>query len=358
MLYTLHNMKYLPFFSKTLSTFILFFSCVAFWTTHTPLTLAQGVSGVTQAYIETNPQNPTPDETVTASINTYTVDMDTALVTWKLNGQTVLQGYSESQYEFKVGEVGETYTLSVYIEDGNGKKVSANTTIHVSDATIIWEAKTYTPPFYKGRALQSPGSEITIAVLPHVVDSKGNEYKKEDLSYVWRFGKSIKIEQSGKGKHSISITNPKPFELFSAYVEVKDPQGNIRVGKKVEVPTVAPILLLYQDTPYVGIEYASALTSTFVMPENDATIIAEPYYMSTDTRIGTNLEYLWTMDLETFTTPGSISFGSEGNGTGSSKLSLLIKNKDFWLQNGRFDTVVQFGLRNQWGSTNPETPIL
>lgn len=313
----------------------------------------------TPVSIEVSPRYPTPGETVRAKFYAPSLDRDTSLIAWNLNGEVLQQEYSGTELTFTAGEVGQVLVLSVTAEDAKGKRVSGEVTLYVSDIVLVWEGKTYAPPFYQGRPMHSPGASVSFVALPTVVDSKGNVYKNDDLIYLWYTTKSSVPTISGKGKHSVVLQNDQPFTTFSVRLEIKDPQGTMRIQKHYAIPTEQPKVLLYEDVPLVGVRYDRAIGKTFGIFDRETTVVAEPYHISATSRTDTILNYAWTIAGETYTKPGSIALGSDGVGYGSTYVSLVIKNTKFWAQSARADVQVDFGKNEAWGSdVNPETQAL
>jgi hypothetical protein len=278
------------------------------------------------------------------------IDLDTAIITWSIDGKILEKKFSSKTISFTVGSVGTTMNVSVDAEDGRGSKASASNQIRVSDVTVLWEGRTYTPPFFKGRALQSPGSEIVLSTISKVVDKNGKFYNIEELSYIWTTNHSSVPELSGKGKHSVLLRNQQPFQDLHVNVQVKDPLGEVRVVKNIVIPSTSPILLLYEDDSSIGMRYDRAVESEFSIYNREATLVAEPYYMSASTRTDELLKYAWSIDGTTNTTPGSLSFSpGENAGVGTTYLSLIIESTKHWLQNGRSDVKIHFGAQGQWG---------
>jgi len=326
--------------------------------TSTQILHAQSSDRMVEAVIELSPKFPTPGQTVKAQLHASSLDKDTALYTWRLNGEIIQQSYSQKEVMYTIGDVGTVSKISVSAEDASGYRVSAEHTIRVGDVSVVWEGRTYTPPFYQGRALQTAGSEVAMVALPTILNDKGVMYSADELSYSWSTNYSTLPEVSGKGKHSVVLTNSSPFEAFTINLLVKDPQGIVRVGKKFVIPANQPSVVLYEDSPLTGIRYDKAITGMHSIYDRETTLVSEPYYISASTRTDPVLAYTWTVAGKTYTSPGSISLGAEGAGSGSSHVNVVIQNSAFWLQNGRADLTVDFGTNDTWRDTNPDTTAL
>lgn len=318
---------------------------------------AQTVTGG-MVVIEITPKFPAPGQTVKARLQSPGLDYDTALITWRLNGEIIQQSYSQTEVTYQIGEVGSIAKLTVNAEDGNGYKVAAEHTVHAGDVSVVWEGRTYTPPFYRGRALQTAGSAVALVALPTILNEKGVLYSADELSYSWSINHSIRPQYTGRGKHSVVLTNSSPFEPLTINLLVKDPKGNTRVGKKFIIPANQPSVVFYEDNPLTGIRYDKAIRGKYSIYDRETTVVSEPYYISALTRTDPVLSYKWTIAGKDYTSPGSISLGAEGVGSGSTNIKLVIQNSAFWLQNGRADLQVDFGADDTWRDINPDTNAL
>jgi hypothetical protein len=351
MLYTLSNhmnrIKNTSFRGVFIPILVLLFSAMY----STDIAFAQqSIDNMSTAHIEFTPNYPTPGQTVKAKFVATSIDLDTAFITWSIDGKVIEKSFSAKEISFTAGGVGSVINVSVSAEDGEGSKASVSSQIRVSDVTVVWEGRTYTPPFYKGRALPSPESEITLVTIPKVADSSGRFYSIDELSYVWTTNHRSVPELSGKGKHSVILRNSEPFQDLFVNVQVKDPSGEIRVVKNIVIPEANPMLVLYEDDSYVGMRYDRSVERELSIYNREATLVAEPYYMSVTTRTDPILEYAWSIDGTENTTPGSLSFSpGEGAGEGTTYLSLIIKSTKHWLQNGRSDVTINYGAQSQWG---------
>ena len=339
--------KCVPLF--VVSFFLLFFGFGA--------STAPSVEASGRANISLSPKFPSPGDRVDASLTLYGVNKNSAYITWIINGEIVKQAYGLDKHSFVVGEVGSKYTVGYIVQDPSGARVTGEATVQVSDLTIVWEGKTYTPLFYKGRAMFSAGAEVVVSAVPFIVDASGRLYDKEDLVYSWRTGgPTNRATAVGPGRHTAVLSNTRLYDPFIVYLEVSDPQGNVRGAKQIRIPFTQPILQLYDDNPYIGVYYGRAIGPVYgVHSGREATVIAEPYHMIASSRIDPVLTYEWVVGNTRYTSPGSISFGSEGPGFGTTPLSLSLTSRENHLQSARIDKRIDFGERSMWQYSDQET---
>jgi len=75
--------------------------------------------------------------------------------------------------------------------------------LRAQEVDILWQGETYTPPFYKGRALWSSQSRITFLAIPHGAGI-GNP---ANLTYRWTQNGTVLGNINGIGKNTLSFTD-------------------------------------------------------------------------------------------------------------------------------------------------------
>ncbi len=329
---------------------MLFVFVFSFFSLNTKDTFSYSEHG---SNLKVSPEYPLPGAEVSASFSAPGLDMSTALITWRLNGSIIQQAYGKKNVKFKVGKIGEIYKISVFARDAKGKTASKSKILQIADVSIVWEGNTYTPPFYRGRALQSQGASVTVVAVPSVTKSNGVLYDKKDLFYEWMLNNSTIPSVVGKGVYFANFTNPKPFESFKIVLKIKDSQGKTRTVRKLIIPTTQPKIMLYEDDPYAGIRYDKSIGDKYDIRSKEVALVAEPFYMSTENRFDKKLDYVWTISNQEYNNKGTIILGSNG-GFGSTNLNLTIQNNTSWLQNARKSVKINFGQeeRYKWKTDN------
>ena len=134
--------------------------------------------------ITTSPKYPKPNELVRITIESYLTDLNKATLAWSVNGDVVTQGIGKKTFSFNNGASGKTTRVSVLIRTNGGEVVVKEFSFSPIGVTILWEADTYTPPFYKGKPLASAQSSIRAVAIPDTGNAK-NILGAGNLVYVW-----------------------------------------------------------------------------------------------------------------------------------------------------------------------------
>lgn len=283
------------------------------------------------------PQYPAPFETVTARVSMANEDISSTEIAWILDGKPVAEGIGKDTHTWSVGDIGTPQTLSVIMRNTQGDTTGAQARITPVRVSVAWEARTYTPLLYKGRALYSAGSRIVVEARVEARDAQKKVLDQNTLTYTWRRNGSAIPEGRGRGKHTLIIDGPKFYSTDIISVEVKTPDGNTIGTGAVQIETREPLLLLYTWNPLTGISYHHAIEDSAGSVGTAQTVVAEPFFVGAPSPRDPLLLYEWRVNGSTVTTdttrPEYLSLSSEDalNAT----LSLSVTHERALLQEAR-----------------------
>jgi len=150
--------------------------------------------------ITVSPEIPGPNENVTITLSSFSVNLNDTKITWSVGGSSVSSGQGKTTFSFTSGPVGTRTTIDIAIifSDIN-VRVEKRIIIEPSDLDLLWEApESYTPPFYKGKALPSQEGIIQVAAMPARKNTSIGSQK--NLSYTWKRNDKTQQQASGVGK--------------------------------------------------------------------------------------------------------------------------------------------------------------
>ena len=116
-----------------------------------PATTFAGVVDVTLS-----PDIPGPNQTISAGLSGVLVDLDQSDMYWYLDDEIQKHGLGEKSFSFTSGDVDERTVLDVIIMIPDGRRIDLQKIIAPMEVDLLWEADTYTPPFYRGKASAVP----------------------------------------------------------------------------------------------------------------------------------------------------------------------------------------------------------
>jgi len=298
-----------------------------------------------QEILSTNiePEIPRPNEKVSIKVESFTFDLDKALISWSLNGKKQREGKGLKSFDFTVGGLGTVSIVDVYIIPGEGNP-AFNTVYRFSptDVSLIAEAKTFTPLLYRGRAIFTGESEIRVGALPSFVEKNGNTIPKENLIYTWTRDNRVVPEVSGYGKNSFSFTGSFLGNTEHIEVAISSEDGLLQGEGSLTIKPEKPVLLFYENNPLFGILYNKAITSDFTMKDTETSFTAVPYGI---TRTGSDVvSFHWTINGEPTQinqNGDTITVRNDSGAGGTSLIGLSIDNpkKIFQMVQEKFSIV-------------------
>jgi hypothetical protein len=296
------------------------------------------------AKINVNPSNPTPKSNVTLTLESYSFDVDTAMITWKVDGKVITKGEGEKSFVLQTGNVGEANTVSVIAQTADGSSLEQRITITPSSVVLLFESpKSYVPVLYEGRSLPSVGGVVRVTALPQISDN-GIPVSPSTLAYSWYLNDSIMSNISGKGKQSVDVR----LDYFKLNNEIKviarSPLGNSGT-KKISILSHPVMPLLYTYDPIFGTNFTTLISKRFETTK-DITIALEPMYISTEDE-QKNPSYSWYLDgLPTTPLGGRIlSLHPSENSYGTKMLSIKIAGPDKRIQQAETKAEIIFDTR-------------
>lgn len=259
------------------------------------------------AVIELSPENPSPRETVYAKVQSSQYeDITRANIIWYVDGVEKKRGLGERAYQFQAPSNGKSMSVSVTVQKENGYSYKGSKSLRPGNLDLIYEADTYTPPFYKGRSLFTHQSTITVAAIADFVES-GTKLSKNKIVYTWKKDGEKLSDLSGVGKDTLVIQGKMIQRPFYVSVLAESLNSDLKAEKRILFNQINPNVVLYENNPIYGNIFEKALTGTFNFDREEVGITAVPYFFSTENRSSSAVKYSW---FENGKKVGDETFGS------------------------------------------------
>ncbi len=316
-----------------------------------PTFFVQAQSESSTLKVNVMPAHPGPYQTVTISVEDFSRDLNKVEMLWSVNGEVVTSGIGLKKIQVKTGAIGSATKVTMNM-GGSVEEV----VLRPSVTDLLWQADTFTPPFYKGKALHSAQDPIIVMSEPFIVTSNGTRLDPDELIYKWMIDGKVNASASGHGKKTFSITPSILQKPINVSVVVSSTDGAYSSEAAINIPTSAPEIVFYENHPLFGIEFGKALNEgDFTIHDSEANIIAEPFFFSNEQRTTNFLSYRWNLNDSTVDQDGEeiVVRKPEGQGSGRSSISLEVKNLDRFMQTA---TAKMHAIYNNDGSnTNTQT---
>jgi hypothetical protein len=272
------------------------------------------------------PEIPRPNQNVTITIESFRADINTSTITWVVNDRVYREGIGINSINLPSGNSGSKTKVDITVRSPEGALIKKSVEIIPAEVDILWNAHSYIPPFYKGKALYPFQGDVTVTAIPHLA-SGGVSLASNNLVYVWKKDGTPIDSGSGYGKNSILIKGSVLPRPITVEVEVYNLQNTMRAKAETIIAPVQPIITFYENNPLFGILYNRALSSEYVFDKQETRIHASPYYLGTS-ESDRNIVFTWRINGSTIPSVSSneIAIGNTGNSSGISNISLLVEN--------------------------------
>ncbi|MEK7647329.1 MAG: hypothetical protein AAB378_03120 [Patescibacteria group bacterium] len=294
--------------------------------------------------IRLSSNSPKPNTAVTAQILTYRFDEDRAYILWQIDDKLVAQGPGVTTITLQSPDMGKTKKITAHVTTLEGDQSSQSFNLTVHDVDFLWDALTYVPPGYRGKALPTPQSNARISAIPHLFKD-GKKLSPETLIYEWSFDARKDARASGVNKDSFIVQLP-DSDNHTIAVKLSDRANEITFEKSIilTAKNASPEIIFYEDNPLEGPIYAKALLNSLKLAQGAINLRAEPFYFSKENISA--LTYEWEMNNESVLAeekPNVLNLRAPENATGETIINLTIRNLSRLLQSVNATLRIMFG---------------
>lgn len=292
------------------------------------------------------PRSPGPNETVTAKAVSYFTNLNTADITWYMDGQAKLSGTGETNFTFTAPPSGRTMTVRVVIESADLGTLENTIEISPTEADLLWAANTYTPPFYRGKALPSSESLVTVVAIPHIHDGEGNPVSVSNTMFTWSKAYKTVPASSGAGKDVFVYKANFPHNDDNIGVSVSPRTGQTPRESIAKIRVVDPDIVFYENRALEGVRYEQAVGNEYRIAGNEVRLSAEPYHFSFNGKNVNAGKYDWRLDGKLISVSparkSEATFGKPEGSTGRVRVELSISNPQTYVQEGKKGVLLSF----------------
>lgn len=293
--------------------------------------------------VNTNPPYPSPGENTTVVLNSYVYNLDTVSISWFLNGVASSSGIGKKTFSVNAPEAGKKTDVSarLVLPDGIAEiKVS----IAPSVITLLWQANdSYVPPFYRGKALPTPDSEVKVVAMPEVRNA-GVVVSPQNMTYSWKKDYTNNVDGSGYGKNFFTYINDYLEDSNNVSVVATTVDQKTSTSASVDIGMTEPKIVFYKNDSNLGTMWQNALSLQHRIQEKGI-IEATPYFISPKELQTPSLIWSWFINDSrvslTENKKNLIPLSAEAGVHGTSKLRLEIGNREkvFQTTNKEIDVV-------------------
>jgi hypothetical protein len=269
-------------------------------------------------FVSISPQYPVPYGKATGSLSSSEIDLTNASLTVSINGKETYKGAARA-FPIPLGAAGKIVTAQVTVSY-QGKSYSKTVSVQPQDVTIVIEPLSSAPPLYPGKPLVPLEGGVRVIAVANLKNASGETSgDPSSYSYLWTVDDVQKINSSGIGKSSTSVSSPFQYRGRDVSVVVKNSAGNLVGGAELSFSPSEPTMRIYENDPLLGILYDHALEESYSISGAENTLFAAPFSVSTAQ--GSPLVQ-WFLNGSQAQTGNLITLRPTGSGEGSASLSV------------------------------------
>lgn len=290
------------------------------------------------------PENPAPGETVTVSLKSYINNLDSVPISWAVNGRSAATGTGKKTFSVTAPAAGVEMRISasITLPDGRVEKILV---LKPSVMSLLWQANNaYVPPFYRGKALPTTGSEVKVVAIPEIKSGPQAGFPK-NMVYAWKKDYDADQAASGYGKNFYIYTGDY-FETQSVLgVVASTADQKYSSSGEVTIGTFEPEIFFYRVDPEIGVRWEETLFDGHVVGGEEV-IAAAPYFLyPKDIRVP-SFSWDWSINGIYISVPRAmpnfLPVQAQPGVSGSSDIKLEISNRYNLLTSAKKELRVEF----------------
>ncbi|MEX0918937.1 MAG: hypothetical protein WDZ85_03170 [Candidatus Paceibacterota bacterium] len=285
------------------------------------------VGGTLEA--EVKPKEPKPNEMITVKLKGFGFNLNLSKVTWAVNDEVLAEGIGLAEFSFRNGRVGWITSVDAIITTPDNRFIVKNLTFRPAEVELLFEANSFIPNWYRGAALPTAGSLLTVMAEPNIrvfdqlIDAR-------ELVFEWTRNNTRLTGSSGLGRNTITFTLNPETERAVVGVKVSHPSSGITASGNLTINANQAEILLYEVKPLSGVNQAKVLNNQNHQAEGDViSLKAEPFYFPINDVLS-QLQYIWKAGEEVIKDISSrqreITFQTNQSSAGSSIISVEVNN--------------------------------
>ena len=295
--------------------------------------------------IKLDPISPKVGDTFTATIESYSTDVDKADVSWILDKKVIKSGFGEKSVTLIMGK--DFQNLLVKVTSPEGKNFVSGVSLLEKSVSIIWEgADSYVPDWYKGKKYVARGGVVRAVAIANISDGK-SYIDNKDLVFTWEINGEIQDKISGLGKSFANINVVDEYgDNVEVSVTVKPRLTSDSISDRVNITPVDSSLMLYEkDNTYGLIKKvlgSDIKINKSVNQSKEIEIIAEPFYFSVDSLKLNDMKYVWSINGKQQPGNNFSRIFKLGDKSGSSIISVYAEHAKKLMQDSKREIKISF----------------
>jgi len=272
------------------------------------------------------PTDPRAGEMVTIVLTGYGFDLNQSYIRWFKDGKEVRSGFSQKSYSFRLGQLGQQTQINVFVSQNSRLLAEKSFLFEPADLVLDWQAESFVPPLYQGKARASAGAKIKLAAEAHLVNDAGNSIEAARLIYRWTRDGATLESASGVGKNTLTIETEATDTQTKIGLEVSSVDNRKHVSGNLILNLEKPRLVFYEQKPLSGVNYRHQISDPYELYATEAVFQSFPLFWPLKT--WSRLNYSWQVNRTAVSDrtgdPSSLVVRPSTGATGQSEISLRV----------------------------------
>lgn len=210
------------------------------------------------------------------------------------------------------------------------------------EVDLIWEANTFTPPFYEGLPLWSNESSITLTAIPNLPNINPNS-----IIYRWSKNGTILGSLSGVNKNSLSFKDTVLSPPVKVTIDLFLENGSSPIGSAtVLLKPTPPKLLIFENNPLYGFMMNKTIRNTFTIREDEVTFSAVPLFSTVSKRTAAAFDYTWLTNTGENRSGNSVTYRAPDGASGSASVTIRAIDSKIIAQPKEVSFLIKFNEQN------------
>ncbi|MSU44745.1 hypothetical protein EXS45_01005 [Candidatus Nomurabacteria bacterium] len=290
------------------------------------------------------PPNPAPYENISINLKSYVNNLDSVLISWSVNGKTTSSGIGKKSFLTTTPAAGEEMNITATVSLPNGA-INTKIIIKPSVMVLLWQANdSYVPPFYRGKALPTPDSEVKVVAMPEVRIGS-SIISSQNMTYYWKKDYTNNVDGSGYGKNFFLYINDYLEDSNNISVTASTVDQKYSSSVSIDIETTQPKILFYKNDNNFGTIWEKTLLDMYKIQGREL-VEAAPYFISPKEIQNPILIWSWfindnRVNLTSFK-KYLMPLQAEAGTHGTSILRLNIENRDKIFQTTNKEINIEF----------------
>ncbi len=214
----------------------------------------------------------------------------------------------------------------------------------LGEVDLIWEADTYTPPFYKGLPLWSKQSQIKFVAIENIPN-------KSPSTLIYRWSRDGKVigSSSGVGQNTFTFSDSVLSLPTEIEIDVFEEEGQGSIGSaSLVLRTIPSKSIVVEDNPLYGLMLNKAISGEFIIKEDESSFGAIPFFENVSARFAPAITYTWSTNTGDRRLGETVTYRAPEKGEGTASITLTTSNKKTLSEPTRNNFLIRFNKQNDF----------